>query len=106
MLVRAIALSLALLIGVGVFIPLATNDAEAGPRHRKHRKHRHYKKYSKAWWHQYHARMRRKHAIAARKRELRLRQLRLARTAGKMLETPSSVSTKNAAATTAPAVLP
>ena len=102
MLVRAIALSLALLIGVGVFIPLATNDAEAGPRHRKHRKHRHYKKYSKAWWRQYHARMRRRHAIAARKREMRLRQLRLAQAAGK-LETPNAAVGKN---TAAPAVLP
>lgn len=78
MLVRAIALSLALLIGVGIFIPLATNEADARPRkHRKYRKH--YKKYSKGWWRQYHARMKRNRAIAARKRALRLRQLRLAR---------------------------
>ena len=44
MLNRAIALSLALLIGIGAIIPLATQQTEAGPRkHRKH--HRHYKKY-------------------------------------------------------------
>ncbi|MFM9905753.1 MAG: hypothetical protein ACKVQJ_14415 [Pyrinomonadaceae bacterium] len=80
MLVRAIALSLALLIGIGTIIPLATDTTEAGPRkHRKHRHHRHYKKYSKGWWRQYHARKKRLRAIRARKRALRLRQLRLAR---------------------------
>ena len=81
MLVRAIALSIALLVGIGVIIPLATDDAEARPhkKQRKHRHHRHYKKYSKAWWRQYHRRQRRMRAIQARKRALRLEQLRLAR---------------------------
>ncbi len=81
MLVRAIALSLALLIGIGAIIPLATDYAEAGPhKHHKHRRHhRHYKKYSKGWWRQYHRRMRRKRALQARKRAIRLRQLRLAK---------------------------
>jgi len=78
MLNRAIALSLALLIGIGAIIPLATQQTEAGPRkHRKH--HRHYKKYSKKWWRAYHRRMKRKRALRARKRAMRLRQLRLAR---------------------------
>ena len=78
MLLRAIALSLALLFGIGVIIPLATDNAEAGPRkQRKQRKH--YKKYSKAWWRQYRANQRRKKAAQARRRALRLRQLRLAR---------------------------
>ena len=81
MLVRAIALSLALLIGIGAIIPLATDQTQAGPhKHRKQRTHyKHYKKYSKGWWHQYRASMKRKRAIQARKRSLRLRQLRLAR---------------------------
>ena len=79
MLVRAIALSLALLIGIGAIIPLATDTTQAGPhKHRKHRHHRHYKKYSKGWWRQYHNRMRHKRTLAARKRALRLSQLRLA----------------------------
>ena len=85
MLVRAIALSLALLIGGATIIPLATDSTEAGPRN-KRKKHRHakkYKKYSKRWWRQYRARMKRKRALQARKRALRLRQLRLARAAGK-----------------------
>src|SRR3954449_393479 len=78
MLKRAIALSLALLIGIGVIIPLATQDAEARS-HKHHKHHKHYKKYSRQWWRQYHARMRRRHALQARKRALRLNQLRLAR---------------------------
>ncbi len=80
MLVRAIALSLALLIGGATLIPLATENTEAGPRHkRKRHKAKKYKKYSKGWWRQYRARMKRKKAMQARKRALRLRQLRLAR---------------------------
>lgn len=79
MLVRAIALSLALLIGGAVIIPLATANTEAGPRH-KRKKHRraHYKKYSKRWWRQYRARQRRLKALRAKRRALRLQNLRLA----------------------------
>lgn len=78
MLIRAIALSIALLIGVGAIIPLATETTEAGPRKaRKYSKHKHYKKYSKRWWRHYRARMRHKRAMAAKRRALRLRQLRL-----------------------------
>ena len=114
MLVRAIALSLALLIGIGAIIPLATNDAEAGPRGaRKHRHHRHYKKYSKGWWRQYHRRQRLRRAVAARKRALRLGQLRLAREhqadttapTAKTATTPTAVAAHKPDAT-APAVLP
>ena len=79
MLIRAIALSIALVIGVGVLVPLATETTEAGPRHAKrYQKHRKYKKYSKRWWRQYHARQKKRRALAARRRALRLRQLRLA----------------------------
>ena len=82
MLIKAVALSLALLIGGAVIVPLATDSTEAGPRHKKHRKHaKHYKKYSKGWWRQYHARQRRLRRIRAQKRALRLRQLRLERAA-------------------------
>jgi len=80
MLFRAIALSLALLIGIGTIIPLATNTIEAGPhKTKKYRGHKKYRKYSKQWWRQYHARQRRKKALRARKRMMRLHQLRLAR---------------------------
>jgi hypothetical protein len=76
---RAIALILAVAIGIGAIIPLATQQAEAGARkYGKHRKHAKYKKYSKAWWRQYRARMKRKRAMQLAKRQLRLRQLRMA----------------------------
>ncbi|MEQ1646690.1 MAG: hypothetical protein ABL959_24765, partial [Pyrinomonadaceae bacterium] len=89
MVVRAIALSLALLVGGTVIIPLATDQAEAGPKNkRKKRQVKKYKKYSKAWWRQYRARMKQKRNLAARKRALRLRQLRLARERAKETGTP------------------
>ena len=78
MLFRAIALSLALLIGIGTIVPLATQMVEAGPKKVKKYKKHHYKKYSKKWWRQYRAKQRRKRALAARRRAIRLRQLRLA----------------------------
>lgn len=110
MLVRAIALSLALLIGIGAIIPLATQETEAGARkHRKHRHQKHYKKYSKAWWRQYHKRMRHKRALQARKRALRLRQLRLAQAhAAEKATTQSNTAAKSAPAqkSDAKAVLP
>ena len=75
--IRAIALSLALLLGIGVIVPLATDYAEAGAKkHRKYaKKKKKIKKYSKQWWRQYRARMKRKKSLQARKRALRLRQL-------------------------------
>ena len=80
MLFRAIALTLALLIGIGTIIPLGTDYAEAGSRtSKKYKKHKKYKKYSKRWWRQYRAQMKRKRALQARRRSMRLRQLRLAR---------------------------
>ena len=103
MLVRAIALSLALLIGGAVIIPLATDSTEAGPHHKKHRKHvKRYKKYSKGWWRQYHARQRRLRALRARKRAMRLAQLRLAE-ANKVAGTTPVV---NAPKASKPVVLP
>ena len=81
MLVRAIALSLALLIGIGAIIPLATDNAEAGPKHRKHTKSS--KKvqeiFESAGGGSITRGERARRALQARKRALRLRQLRLAR---------------------------
>lgn len=84
MLFRAIALSVALLIGIGTIIPLATDYAEAGPRKtkkykKKKRTWRGVRKYSKRWWQLYRAQERRKKARAKRRRSLRLRQMRLAK---------------------------
>lgn len=118
MLVRAIALSLALLIGIGAIIPLVTDVAEAGPRksirHKKQKRGwRGVKKYSKRWWQLYRAQERRKKALAKRRRAIRLRQIRLARTrsderANSNYSTgskPTSAKTKRVD-TSAPAVLP
>ena len=81
MFVRAIALSLALLIGLGTIIPLATDYTEAGAKKQKKKKKKQvkYKKYSKKWWRAYRARMNRKKALAKRKRAMRVRQILLAR---------------------------
>jgi len=111
MIVRAIALSLALLIGIGTIIPLATEFAEAGPKtkRKKYAKKKKYKKYSRAWWRQYRARMKRKRALRARKRALRLRQLRLARARAKARANgakPAVAKVKKNVAPAAAAVLP
>lgn len=100
MLFRAIALSLALLIGIGAIVPLATEYAEAGPKKTKRykKKQKKYRKYSKAWWRQYRSRMKKKRALQARKRNLRLRQLRLAnaRKASDPANAKKAVATKTA----------
>ena len=110
MVFRAIALSLALLIGIGAIIPLATDTTEAGPRkHRKQKQAKKYKKYSKAWWRQYRARQKRKRALQARKRTIRLRQLRLARAAqngGSNGETASVPTSRTKKPETSQTVLP
>jgi hypothetical protein len=79
MVIRAIALSLALLVGIGTIVPLATESVEAGKRKTKRYKKKKYRKYSKAWWRQYRAQQRRNKAMQARRRALRLQQLRMAR---------------------------
>jgi endonuclease YncB( thermonuclease family) len=79
MIFRTIALSLALLIGIGAIIPLTTNYSEAGTRkYKRHKKkHKKYKKYSKKWFRQYNYHARKRKTLKARKRMLRLRQIRL-----------------------------
>lgn len=80
---RAVILSLALLIGLGVVIPLATDYAEAGTKkqkkYKKQAKKKGYKKYSKQWWRAYRAKKKQHGSLAARKKALQLRQMRLAR---------------------------
>ena len=78
---RALALFVAVSIALGTIIPFTTPhaQAESRPRQHRHRHAKHYKKYSKAWWRQYRARVRHRRAIAAARRALRLRQLRLAK---------------------------
>lgn len=103
---RAIALSLVLLFGIGIVVSLTTNGAEAGSRrHNKHRKH--YKKYSKAWWRQYHRRVKRKKEAATQWRKARLRQLRQAKMTNDAPNADNSqAAVKSKTADDAPAVLP
>ena len=76
---RAIVLSLALFIGLGALIPLATDYAEAGQKKQKKSKKRSAKKYSKEWWRAYRARKRNDSSLEKRKESMRLKQLRLAK---------------------------
>ena len=96
--VRAIVLSLALLVGIGAIIPLATNYTEAGSEKLTKAKKRQWKgvkKYSKRWWQLYRRQERRKKDLAGQRRALRLRQIRLAN-ARKIAETGDAVQTKTA----------
>lgn len=108
--VRAIALSIALLIGLGTIIPLATDMAEAGPKKSKRykKKQKKYKKYSKRWWRQYRANLQRRKALQARRRAIRLRQLRLARLRQKETAKPEATAakTKPMVEEKAPSLLP
>lgn len=106
MLVRAIALSLALLVGIGTIVPLATDTVEAGPKRKRKKQVKKYKKYSKKWWRQYRARQARKKALRAKARALRLRQLRLAKAAENGNNTPVKAASKTKPAKVKAAVLP
>ena len=78
--VRAAALFLVFAVGLGAIVPLTDYSVEASAekpqKSRKNRKK--YKKYSKQWWRAYHKRVKRQRELAARRRALRLRQIRLA----------------------------
>ena len=89
-------------------IPLATDQAEAGPKKKRKKQVKKYKKYSKGWWRQYRVKMKKKRQIAARKRAIRLRQLRLARKRAAERRTPvaKSASVKTPKVETKAAVLP
>ncbi len=84
MIYRAIALSLAILVGMGTILPLATLQVEASSHNKKRakKKGKKYKKYSKKWWRTYRLRVNRQKASNARKRNLRLRQIRVANQKG------------------------
>lgn len=80
--IRAIALSLVMLFGIGVALPIATEYVEGGTRKAskaKKAKKKKIRKYSKRWWRLYRARKARRLALLKRKRALRLRQIRIAR---------------------------
>jgi hypothetical protein len=81
MLIRAIALGIALLVGVGIMIPLMTDYSEAGPKHNRGQKKRSWKvkKYSKKWWALYRRQEQRRKGMIARRRALRAQQILAAR---------------------------
>jgi hypothetical protein len=83
---RAIALSLALLLSFGTVATLMTNQSEAYAKHHKKKKHKKIKKYSKAWWRIYRAKQKRKRALMARKRALKARQMAAKNTDGSATE--------------------
>ncbi|GIU81224.1 MAG: hypothetical protein D6687_09910 [Acidobacteria bacterium] len=82
MLLRAIILSLALLVSMGSVISLTTEFAEAGPKkgyYKKKKKKKKVKKYSKAWWKWYKQKQKRQRQLALRKKALKARQAKLAK---------------------------
>ncbi len=76
---RAIVLSLALLVGIGTLIPLATEFAEAGSHKKRTYKKPKVKKYSKRWWRAYNQRKNVKKARTARARKAKVRRARSAK---------------------------
>jgi len=111
---RAIALSLALLIGIGAIVPLVTEHTEAGSYKKKKKKKQRvkYKKYSKKWWRAYRQRKNRQNALAKRRRAMRVRQILLARD-GELKQatevsqkSKSKVSKDSAVVDSTPALLP
>lgn len=68
---RSIALSLIMLLTVGLMLPLVPTEANnKSKKHYSQKKKKKIKKRSKAWWRRYRAQQKRKRALAARKRAL------------------------------------
>lgn len=92
MLIRAIALGVALFVGVGIMIPMMTDASQAGPKYsRKNKKNKKWnvKKYSKKWWALYRRQQERNRAMVARRRALRAKQILLARQNKEQTATPN-----------------
>lgn len=110
MIFRSIALCLAIFVGLGTIVPLATNGVEAGPRTKKKAKNKSkkYKRYSKQWWRAYRQRNKNRNSLNARKRSLRLRQIRLAnaRKADEANGTEQTKAAQTLKKDNAPAMLP
>jgi hypothetical protein len=79
--IRILALALAFFVALGAILPIATDYTSAKTKHSyvKKKKKKKLKKYSRAWWRSYHRNIKKKKAIAARKRALRVKQILLAR---------------------------
>jgi hypothetical protein len=83
---RAIALSLALLMSFGTVATLMTDQSEASAKNYKKKKRKKIKKYSRAWWRIYRAKQKRRRALMARKRALKARLAAAQRAAGDKTE--------------------
>jgi hypothetical protein len=108
--IRAIVLSIALLVGFGGTIILTTDYTEAGahkPRKQKKKKVK-YKKYSRAWWRAYRQRVKRQRELAQRRRAMRLRQIRASRNKPQNSQTNQTTRTEKnpVVKTNTPALLP
>ncbi len=72
---RAIALSLLMILSIGLMLPLVPTEASNKEKsHYSGKRKKKIKKYSKAWWRRYRAQMRRKRALLARKQALQSNQ--------------------------------
>lgn len=77
--VRVVILSLAILIGLGTIFPMMTDYAAAAQSSQnKSKKRKNAKRYSKSWWKSHRAKNKRQQALNARRKALRLKQIRLA----------------------------
>ncbi len=84
---RAIALSLVLLMSFGTVVTLMTDQSEASAKYNKKKKKRKkIKKYSRAWWRIYRAKQKRRRALMARKRALKARQTEAQKASGNSTE--------------------
>lgn len=76
--VRVVILSLAIIIGLGIVIPMATDyaGAKSATQNKSKKKQKKTRLYSKSWWKSYRAKKKSNQALAARRKALRLKQLR------------------------------
>lgn len=93
---RAIALSLMMLLTIGLMLPLVPTEASNKSKsHYSYKKKKKIKKYSRAWWRRHRARMKRKRALLARKRALAKRNTMYAKAKATTTAKPES-STQSA----------
>ena len=88
---RAIALSLIMLLTIGLMLPLVPTEAsnKSNSQYSSKKQKKKLKKYSRAWWRRYRAQQRRKRALLARKRALQAKK--------NTMYAKAKPSTKNAA---------
>lgn len=114
MFLRATALSLALLFGLGTITYFSTESTDAKVKKQGNYKKRSWKgvkKYSKRWWQLYRRQEKHKKALAKQRRALRLRQIRLAKadeimSAAEASQNPNTANKNLLTVDSSPALLP